>query len=371
MKHIVAIDGLRAVAIGAVIAFHLGWPGAALGWAGVPLFFVISGFLITSILIEKKQQAKDFRGFYGDFVRRRVLRIFPLYYAYLACSTLLATAQGHPLLQGWSYWVFLQNYTLGTSQFGASFTMGHTWSLAVEEQFYLLWPLIVWLCRRRTLIAVCALLITLGPISRGVIMKATGNPYLAFTTLPSSVDLLAMGALLGIAYRERLLPTKTLCYLGIALSAAVILLIVPYASYWRPPLWMPTSLGPFVFSALGVGAASFIGLVLNGGYLAKLAQNRIAAYVGKISYGLYIYHGLFLVEIGFLMERARVQGILLGAIEKVSWSVLVIGFSLAAAHLSFNFFEKRFLSLKIIKESPENANVVDAPRREGTRVPKW
>ncbi|MCY1271594.1 O-acetyltransferase OatA [compost metagenome] len=340
MRHIPAIDGLRAVAIGSVIAFHLEWPGAALGWAGVPLFFVISGFLITSILLSQKEEARGFGAYYANFVRRRALRIFPLYYAYLAGSIVLGAVVGQTLSSGWSYWIYLQNYTLGASRFSGSFTMGHTWSLAVEEQFYLLWPLIVWLCSRRALIAVCGILIALGPVSRMLILEGTGNPFLAFTPLSSSADLLAMGALLGLAHRAGRLPGKRHCLTGLALSAAAIAFAAPYSSYWTPTGYLMLTFGPLVFTTLGIGSVALIGLVVNDGWLARAARNRVAMYVGKISYGLYIYHGLFLVG------TARIKGMLPGVFGQIAWSVLVIGLSVIAAHLSYHLFEKRFLALK-------------------------
>src|SRR5690606_31249189 len=123
---------LRTIAIAIVILFHLNVPGFALGWAGVPLFFAISGFLITGILIRQKGQTTSIGPFYRNFIRRRALRIFPLYFAYLAFAVASSLLFSEPFAYKWSYWLYLQNYTLGASQFAGSYTMGHTWSLAVE-----------------------------------------------------------------------------------------------------------------------------------------------------------------------------------------------------------------------------------------------
>lgn len=119
-----------------------------MGWLGVSFFFVLSGFLITRILIESKSG----NNFFSNFYIRRSLRIFPLYYLYILVIFIYCTYLGIQDTQNWLYYIFyVQNYTMAWNGFmyvpGQEF--GHTWSLAVEEQFYLLWPLVVFFCNRK------------------------------------------------------------------------------------------------------------------------------------------------------------------------------------------------------------------------------
>jgi peptidoglycan/LPS O-acetylase OafA/YrhL len=158
-----SLDGLRGLAIGGVLASHFldRWPlstGAdraflavvGLGWSGVDLFFVLSGLLITGILVDTLGAPRWWR----SFLARRTLRIFPLYYLALAIFWVAGPAAG--LIDpwtlrrwGWWYWSYLGNWAFAAGQTIPSLT--HLWSLAVEEQFYLFWPLLVWLARGRRL----------------------------------------------------------------------------------------------------------------------------------------------------------------------------------------------------------------------------
>src|SRR5215469_7550470 len=171
--HVPALDGIRGLAVLFVIAFHSRAPFLntseipfslfqflGLGWSGVDLFFVLSGFLITGILLDTRRAPGYFRVFYA----RRALRIFPLYFAYLLL--ILVVLQGifvvfvrtnpwqhvNPLL----YLTYSMNWVSGLDDQW----LGHLWSLAVEEQFYLIWPAAVWFCSRRSLPWVCIAMAT-------------------------------------------------------------------------------------------------------------------------------------------------------------------------------------------------------------------
>ena len=178
-KHILALDGLRGMAILGVILFHAAveyapstLSGKALGavfnvgWGGVDLFFVLSGFLITGILLETRGTAGFFRNFYA----RRTLRIFPLYYGVLFVIFVVLPhyrpfdtpgLQTIARNQGW-FWTYLTNFgfIVHGSVFGNSdwLLLNHFWSLAVEEQFYLVWPLLVYLLSGRSLRVICVFL---------------------------------------------------------------------------------------------------------------------------------------------------------------------------------------------------------------------
>src|SRR4051794_17305081 len=221
MVHIPALDGLRGVAILLVLVFHFseshsamsGWFQklhriAASGWVGVDLFFVLSGFLITSILFEAKRSSGYFRNFY----MRRVLRIFPLYYGVLVVAFLLIPLV-HPYQnpryqtiaahQGY-LWAYLQNYVTWIDWKG--FT--HFWSLAVEEQFYLVWPTVVFCLNRKSLMWVCGVLICVALAVRvGRVVSYHDLPAAQYQAIAQAtyyytfcrMDALLVGAFLALA----------------------------------------------------------------------------------------------------------------------------------------------------------------------------
>src|SRR5579885_3225639 len=174
-SHIPALDGLRGIAILLVLWFHFrGYLGGEpiqctlaiigeFGWIGVDLFFVISGFLITRILLQTKEKPDYFRSFYT----RRALRIFPLYYASLAVLFLAPMSfMSHSLPVAhdrlW-FWIYLANWNPLFEQIRPG-SAAHFWSLSVEEQFYLVWPLLVWALSRKQFERVVMLVICTAPI---------------------------------------------------------------------------------------------------------------------------------------------------------------------------------------------------------------
>jgi len=190
--HMPALDGLRGIAILLVLAHGFdviqtrGGPGhdvdlvLDVGWIGVQLFFVLSGFLITGILLDTRSSPHYFRKFWV----RRALRIFPLYYGVL----LVAALFGHGSIYLWTY----------TNNFATAFghgdpTFPHFWSLAVEEQFYLLWPLVVWLVARRGVVALSVALSALAIASR-IYARHRWGYEAAYEFTPCRMDALAIGA---------------------------------------------------------------------------------------------------------------------------------------------------------------------------------
>src|SRR5262249_15618967 len=144
------------------------------GWAGVQLFFVLSGFLITGILLETRQRARYYRNFFG----RRVLRIFPLYYAVLIVAFVIVPLIAGKQPRGHEHqlwlWVYLANWT-GPFD-GGVFIFGHFWSLAVEEQFYVTWPFLVRALPARAFATLCGVLIVAAPLSRALLRARGVDP---------------------------------------------------------------------------------------------------------------------------------------------------------------------------------------------------
>src|SRR5262245_51702744 len=200
------LDGLRAVAILAVILLHAGiWRA---GGIGVDLFFVLSGFLITGILLDAKASAPVWRKYLWPFYVRRALRIFPVAFAAMSLFFLVA-----PIFNLWPatafreqiwFWTYLSNWYSGTRSY-ASMHLQHFWSLAIEEQFYFVWPLVVWRCSRSTVKRISGASVILVPLLR-ILVTAWHVPastaVAAFAPTVPRFDGLAAGAWLAAAARE-------------------------------------------------------------------------------------------------------------------------------------------------------------------------
>jgi peptidoglycan/LPS O-acetylase OafA/YrhL len=212
-KHVRALDGLRGIAILLVLLRHVGEDGparragglvsAALqsGWLGVDVFFVLSGFLITGILLDARgDAARPPDGYFLHFYARRALRIFPAYYVFLAIVLLIGQPQ---MPHGtWWYWTYLSNVMI--ARYGwpnAVWDTGHLWSLAIEEQFYLVWPAIIAWTPRRRLPTVC-LCVILSAFTLRAVLIHQGAALAGYVLTPARADTLALGALLAVALRS-------------------------------------------------------------------------------------------------------------------------------------------------------------------------
>lgn len=356
------LDGLRGLAIAGVLVCHFlnAWPGTTpldraaigalgLGWAGVDLFFVLSGFLITGILVDTAGAP----GWWGRFLARRTLRIFPLYYLSLAAFGLAGPALG--LVDpwtfgrwGWWYWGYLGNWAYPARQVIPA--LSHFWSLAVEEQFYLGWPFVVWLARGRRLVFTAGALVLAGPLLRAWIVLGSGWPVgSAFRVTPGRVDELALGALLAVLFRAPAARAALARWwpLAAALGAAgFVALGGPRGFDMHDP-----SLEVFGHTLLAVGFGGLLaGAVATGGTrhpLARLLGTRPLVALGRYSYGLYVVH--YLVHVGALQAlRARPWGaaLLAGRAGYLAYAAAGIAASLALAWGSFHLVERRFLALK-------------------------
>ncbi|HXI20542.1 MAG TPA: acyltransferase, partial [Gemmatimonadales bacterium] len=244
--HLPGLDGVRGVAILLVMAFHFTTYGpgpyrtldlavlgpSSIGWAGVDLFFVLSGFLITGILLDERDSPR----FYRDFYARRVLRILPLYFAALVVWLVIAPlfARWVPALQvphgsaPW-LWAHASNIYLAITRSYARvpFGTGHFWSLSVEEQFYLLWPFLVRHLRPASLARACVGAIVLAFLSRLFCVVELHNALAAYVLLPCRLDALALGGLLAVLHRDpSALATVRAWLPRLGLAAAAVLVTV-------------------------------------------------------------------------------------------------------------------------------------------------
>jgi peptidoglycan/LPS O-acetylase OafA/YrhL len=339
------LDGLRALAAIMVMGYHyFSYIGAAtplqlrlmqastLGITGVTLFFVLSGFLITRILLS----SKGTKGYFRNFYARRALRILPLYYFYLiivyAGYPALFNTSPAPLGHQLIFYGFLQNIaqTFGWNISGP----GHYWSLAVEEHFYLFWPVVVHLFSNKQLfkvllgIVAAALLLRIG-------MVLYGFPVATFTL--TRMDSLAFGALLALYEAERGFPpsSKRLfpALMAAALAPALILLpLVSGKSLAAVQVFKFLLTSLFYLGLIGYVVSASRTSTLHGRFL----QSPIMAYAGRISYGLYVFHPFAYKLTGQYLNSGN-------------WTLnlfIFLGLAFTLAACSFRFIESPFLRLK-------------------------
>jgi peptidoglycan/LPS O-acetylase OafA/YrhL len=356
-----ALDGLRGIAVLLVIVFHHSLFGA--GWIGVQLFFVISGFLITGNMLRDKGLAA--RPFFGGFYRRRAARIFPVYFAYLALLAVLSGATSKAS-EFRAYWPYLVTYTYNLahlrSDFVFSFWFGHFWSLCIEEQFYLVWPLVVYVLSPKHLRVAVIAMIVAAPASRAfaeiVLARhlpdapAVGDAVYWFT--PSHMDGFAFGAAIAV-YRATEWLRRPVEWLYAAVAATAVLGLgnlwliersgqMPAGENW-------TSLGyPIGGIANGQHVWSYTVLNLTCALLVFCAaQGKLAwlnrpwlAYVGRISYGAYVVHRAVILLVRRGLERFHYEG---SVGDRMLLLAISLPITLTVAACSYRWFEQRFLGL--------------------------
>ena len=310
------LDGLRAIAIGMVFLQHV--HGVPLFWSGVDLFFVLSGYLITGILLRTRRQPNYFRNFYA----RRTLRIFPAYYIVLAVAVLVLPATRS--MAGWAAGYAGNVWVALNTDHNA---LGHLWSLAVEEQFYLLWPLAILFCPVRRRWWLIGTAIVGAWIARGLSV-GFGSWFAAYTLLPCRMDGLAIGAALAlvefnrgrhvlVAARRWLLP----CALASGLLFVATARVFPWLSVGYGTVCLGLSVMFYGFLLAWVLSLS------NNSPVVRILSWRPVTYVGQISYGLYLFHLPVIYWLGQWYAKGSVALILLAsvltlALSMVSWYLI-------------------------------------------------
>ena len=377
--HLPALDGVQGLAIGLVLLVHFigDFPAtnafekvlvqaASYGSFGVDLFFVLSGFLITGILYDAKQST----GFFKNFYMRRTLRIFPLYYATLAVTFLVLPHvpffQGPALdtmvdRQGWA-WAYAINIHIAREGVWSLPYIGHFWSLAVEEHFYLVWPLIVWLCPRPLLLKVCLGVVLFSFGLRTAMYYSGANALAIYTLTPCRFDALCLGGFLAVSVRGEGDPMQWMAWLrktGRALlipSAAFIVITALFntQSHYGRNIMRPLreTAWTFCFGAIVAFAITSNKQSLVGRFFTSGAMT----FLGKYSYGLYVFHAMLSYYLtthnSLAWFQTWIPNHLLAVLVQAA---LGIGVSIAAALLSYHLFEKRFLALKLKYEAPKPA----------------
>ncbi len=400
------LDGIRGVAVLSVMVFHF-WvsgvvPGTALwervysgaagmGWVGVDLFFVLSGFLITGILYDARGNEHYYRVFYA----RRTVRIFPLYYASLAFffwvlpllmvslhRRELTEVQFTPASKLFA-WTYLLNWFEGLKGMNAVvLPLRHFWSLAIEEQFYLVWPFLVLTLGRRRLMALCGGLMALGLGSR-IVLYQMHQTYAAYTWTFARADSLAIGALVALCARDRQDWKSLLKWARIlaapALCAVVALRVLNPECTTGPAASPNFGMGTFAITGLGIFFGSCLAMAVclrEGSSMHRVLGSPFLRFFGKYSYCLYICHVpiiVFLVRVGIFSDHltSRLHSKFLAVIVV---NGIAFAASIVTALLSWNLYEKHWLKLKDLpflrrEEPPSKENSGEIKYAAGSLIP--
>jgi peptidoglycan/LPS O-acetylase OafA/YrhL len=385
-RAIPTLDGMRGLAVILVLVFHFAWtfPGdfttaptslaehvavrahALLwsGWTGVDLFFVLSGYLITRGLVAPSKRPTGQR--LKMFWMRRVLRIFPLYYAFIIVGTIVAVgvAGMSAWVPGPSYWIYMQNYALAFDDEVLRWT-AHFWSLAIEEQFYFIWPIVAILVSRRRLIPTILVLVPAVVVLRGLlIFKGAQIPAFAhlfhdqegiakfvYRATFTRADGLLLGAFVAVTQREVTHPVSVAwrrlrfpIFISTALALAGLYILANGLNDYDRRIM---AIGYVTLALFFAASISMCSDAVIGERTRRFLSWRPLVACGKVSYGMYIFHWVLvillvprLVPMQKGMDVTTQMALVTGVI------VFGIAFVYVLAEISFRFFETPFLKLK-------------------------
>lgn len=340
-KHIPAVDGLRFFAILAVVLHHLSGGshktlfqhllGVQTGnGIGVTIFLMLSGMLLTGILINTRFSENR----YSTFIYRRCIRIFPLYFVYVLGAIVLTwLLTSAPMLHSWVFLLFLQSNFIKTSELTQSvLPLYHLWTIAVQEQFYLVWPLVIWACRStRQIRMVCWSVVGVSFIARCALFPAA---WTLMAISPHSVlarsGELCFGALLALELR-------TVTHLSILLRRS----LAPMSAIALLWMWKGTDTEKTGGSAFGlllftlIGAGIIVTLIDPTTILSRISSMRALTICGKrYSFGIYIFHPMLITYCAHLHKGKGLSTLVFAAMLTL--------ISVASYHL----FEVHFLAKK-------------------------
>jgi len=383
-----ALDGLRAVAF--LLVFFTHYAALPWGFAGVNIFFVLSGFLITGILFDSRNDAHRARNFYI----RRTLRIFPLYYGVFFAILLLEPIFHWRWSLDWLAWpLYFANYlrfvspdfmSVGTPLQLASNGMlktplapqltlylGHFWSLCIEEQFYLIWPWVVFSVRsRRALLWICASVVVLAPLLRIVAQDHAPNwmleGELLYRATPFQLDALLVGGLVALLLRGqrtgKVFEISAIIALFATFIGAFFLFVGILRAYpnWRAGYGYGAWKFTWGLSFVDLFAAAIIVCALKpSSPIYRLLSLRPLRWIGRISYGAYVFHDIFHGIYRMVVAAVGTQSQFVA--NHAEEFVLLLGLTctLLLSWLSFRFFESAFINLKERWTIPEHGSALN------------
>ena len=365
-NHLPALDGVRGLAVLIVILHNAGWIAGsseqlivklftavtATGWIGVSLFFALSGLLITGVLLDTRGRSDFFRSFY----LRRTLRIFPLYYAYVAGVVLVATplawsaSWAADVRAGqWPYWLYVSNWT---QTFGHGiFGMTHLWSLAVEEQFYLIWPPIAYALGRSGLAKLACVMVLAGPGVRYLLSVSSLPTEATYLFTIARWDALAAGALLAAMLRHergQVLVTAVRGKIGVVLLSTMAILLLKVRGFHSDDRTIAV-FGQSIIVGLCFAFLAYV--VVDRGATASRLQQMFTwsglRTLGKYSYAMYLFHfpihHLLKVPLGPWVVGSDDS---LRIVRVLAYLALIFLLTFSAALISWRVIEKPFLDLK-------------------------
>jgi peptidoglycan/LPS O-acetylase OafA/YrhL len=333
------LDALRALAVTAVLYQHFWDPGSdSVGRLGVRLFFVISGYLITGLLIDARNEDGRWpRAALKNFYLRRALRIVPAYYFALAAAFALNLEGVRETI--WWHVLFATNALFAIQGSWDPWPTAHLWTLSIELQFYLLWPMLVLPMPVRLMPAVFSFLIVAAVVFRWFFAGSDPSDATAWVLTPAAFDALGAGALIQALERTGCLEGRSRAIIELAGAVAAIYIAgglvfgLPYALDYVSGQFLMIAAGAALVAKTVRGVGGLPGAILNFAPLRAL---------GRISYGLYLYH-LFVLALMFdVFERFGWPALQPGPFRFFLFGAL----SIAVALASWRWVEKPVLRLK-------------------------
>ncbi len=357
-RHFPALDGIRGVAVLCVMFYHLEYlaPGLRMivkgGFLGVDVFFVLSGFLITSILIKEREEKGCIS--LGGFYLRRTLRLVPAFWLfllvlYLAGETLLPRAEA-ALIYSENNFLFSFIYLMNWHRaFGAETgNLNHTWSLAIEEQFYVIWSLILYWAfsgrwTRRQLAAGTAFLILVLILQRAIRTMAGTSIDVLYYSTDTRIDAILIGCLTSMIYCWKLFPNRL--WVGAAFDrlfmAAVITAVSIFVLFGYEDRFL--YYGPISLFSISIAVAILWVITREKSIIHSCLEYHSLRWLGKISYGLYLWHFMF-----YEFAKSQFE-------DNLARIFVGMGLSIGVSALSFYLVESPLLGLKNLRHRSDTA----------------
>jgi peptidoglycan/LPS O-acetylase OafA/YrhL len=387
LKYIPAFDGIRGIFCLLIITHHwvmphLKGPFVLLWWL-LQVFFMLSAYLITRILVYDKNRM-DFKAYAKRFYTRRALRIFPLYFGYIivigGLLILAGTSESGSKNKDYLYfvenWKYLFTYTYNFAEiinkfkgleYVPSALFSHLWSLSLEEQFYMVFPMVIYFSSLETLKRIVVGLIIVGPIVRFIVFQWLYSQYpdshwLGLVTVRNTIfqlDTLAYGTAIALFDIEKIKhPLR--CFLGIF---ALWLLHAFGSAWWAVQNGLVLTVSYAIqeytfityfynyvihFTLTNIMCAAFVIAIMKKTVLVRLFESKVACYLGKLSYGIYVYHYfVMLLAAGILHVFVGNHTKFIGNLYvEIGYFLFYILLLIGVAHLSYKYFESYFLKIK-------------------------